>query len=235
MHQDSPPARARPVRHDLLTVCARHWPTVAATRGVSPSLSPAQVAAVNEWGALGRPVIARRTAPGDAPADLPVGLPLPPELGKARVALTIPPGVPWRPAAALTLVAAQPSAPGAWTSTVSALLALADSLVLTPRVFGALLWQATTGLAYLHPGSDLDLLWPARGGATTLALLDGLARIATDAPMRIDGEVLTGAGGVNWRELHDARRARGNVVLAKSLDRARFIHAGDVLSADGSP
>jgi phosphoribosyl-dephospho-CoA transferase len=82
-------------------------------------------------------------------------------------------------------------------------------------VFGGLLWQALTGLPYLSATSDLDLLWPGPVGP---AFLDGLADLAAQAPMRLDGEICLADGfAVNWRELQAA--GPGDTVLAKGLER----------------
>jgi phosphoribosyl-dephospho-CoA transferase len=106
-------------------------------------------------------------------------------------------------------------------------LALARDHGLTPRPFGALLWQAMTGLTYLSPTSDLDLLWPCPV-LVPPSLLAGLARIDEGAPMRLDGEVLLAdGGGVQWRELH---QAPGNgSVLVKYRDRVAMRAIGEIL------
>ncbi|WP_237478421.1 malonate decarboxylase holo-[acyl-carrier-protein] synthase [Lichenibacterium dinghuense] len=224
----------KPARHDLLLVAPADWPAVLAALPGRPELPSGAAALVRGWAEAGRPVIARRPAPGDAPGAVPAGLPLPPRLGKGRVALLIPAGVPWRPVPPVTLAEAAALAPAPWRGAIDALLRLADAVGLVPRVFGALLWRAKTGLAYLGPGSDLDLLWPAEDGRAIGPLLDGLGAIAAAAPMAVDGEVLTPFGGVQWRELAAARRGGGAAVLAKSLDRAGFVRAETILGA-GAP
>ena len=172
-----------------------------------------------DWARLGRPVIVRRRHPGEAGGRIPVGLPLPPADGKRRIGLALPPDAATL-RAPVTLAAARAAAPGAWHPTLDALEALAAGHGLVPRVFGGLLWQSLTGLAYLGPGSDLDLLWPVAGGIDRGVLL-GLARIEAEAPMRIDGEVVLDDGfGLNWRELLAAQD--GGDVLAKGLDTVRL-------------
>ena len=223
---------AAPARHDLLSVDPAGWPAVLATLGDAARLSPAGSALLRGWAEAGWPVIARRPAPGDATDAVPVGLPLPPGVGKSRVALAIPASVPWRALLPVTLAEAAPAAPALWQDTIADLLGLARALGLVPRVFGALLWQSATGLDYLGPGSDLDLLWPVRDAEPIGPLLDGLERIAARAPMPIDGEVLTAAGGVQWRELAAARRGDSKVVLAKGIRRAGFVRAATLLGSE---
>jgi phosphoribosyl-dephospho-CoA transferase len=220
----------RAQRHQLLRVAPQDWPLVMGTRLARPSLGHEHVALVEEWGAAGRPVIARRSLPEDAPGAVPVGLPLPPAFGKLRVAMAVPDGVPWQPMQPVDLEEARDVVPAPWLGTVDALLALGRGLGVTPAVFGALLWQSVTGLPYLHEGSDMDLLWSVPAGDGLGVLLDELARTEAAAPMRIDGEVVTAWGAVAWRELAAARRGDCDVVLAKSIDRARFVAASDILA-----
>jgi phosphoribosyl-dephospho-CoA transferase len=207
---------ARPQRHDLLLVAAADWPLVAATRRQRPPLEPEPAAIVERWGHSG----------------FPVGLPLPPALGKARMVMSVPDGVPWRVMPAVTLAQARDAAPVAWRATIDSLLALGRSVGSPPHVFGALLWQSVTGLPYVHAASDIDLIWTVPDAVALGALLDSLARIQPAAPMRIDGEVITNRGGIAWRELAAARHGEGDVVLAKSIDRARFVSTSTIFEQD---
>ncbi len=206
-----------------MLVAREDWPRVAATCLAHPTLSQAEAALVARWGDAGWPVIVRRAALGEAPRGVPVGLPQPPFLGKARVALSVPSDVSWRRVAPVTLADVHDVAPIAWRNAIDAIVSVARSLALVPNVFGALLWQAVTGMVYLHAASDLDLLWPVADAAALAPLLDGLTRIEAAGPMRIDGEVLTAGGGVNWRELAAARRSGAEIVLIKSTDRVGFV------------
>ena len=201
-------------RHDLFVVAPEAWDRLLAGRSDLDG-----VPHVAAWAANGWPVIVRRRHP-DEDDHLPAGLPLPPAAGKRRIGLA----VPWTdatPSPPVTLAAARPSAPPAWHLAIDAVLALAAEYGVVPQVFGGLLWESLTGLAYLSTTSDLDLLWPA---TVTHSLLDGLAAIEAGAPMRLDGEVVLPDGaGVNWRELRDA--SPGGSVLAKGLDRVALVPA----------
>ena len=226
---------ARLARHDLLLVAREHWPRVAATRSAHPILADAQAALVARWGEAGWPVIVRRAVPDEAPGGVPVGLPLPPSLGKVRVALSVPPGVSWRLVDRVALADVRDAAPIAWREAIDAIVCLGRSLALVPRVFGALLWQSVTGMAYLHAASDLDLLWPVEDAAVLGPLLDGLARIEAAGSVRIDGEVLAAAGGVNWRELAAARRGGAEIVMTKSTDRVGFVPVASLFAGEAVP
>lgn len=204
-------------RHDLFVVAPEAWDRLLAVR---PDLDGVPYLAT--WAREDRPVIVRRRHPGEGD-HLPAGLPLPPAAGKRRIGLA----VPWpdaTPHPPVTLAAARPDAPPAWHPTIDAVLELAAEHALVPRVFGGLLWQGLTGLRYLSATSDLDLLWPA---PVPRAFLDGLAAIAADAPMRLDGEVvLPNGAGVNWREWSDALPA--GAVLAKGLDGVALVPASNL-------
>jgi phosphoribosyl-dephospho-CoA transferase len=196
-------------RHDLLTVAPAAWGALLAQR---PDLDG--IPHLAGWAARGWPVIVRRRVPGEDGALVPAGLPLPPTLGKRRIGLALPPEA-VRPRPGLTLAEAHGAAPAAWHPTLDALLAHGAVHGRVARVFGGLLWQALTGLPYLSPASDLDLLWP---GPVDPAFLAGLAGLAARAPMRLDGEIdLADGFAVNWRELHAA--GPGDTVLAKGLER----------------
>jgi phosphoribosyl-dephospho-CoA transferase len=95
------------------------------------------------------------------------------------------------------LAEAAHAAPARWRDCIDACLRLDPRT----RVYGSLAWQHLTGLPYLSDTSDLDLLWQLPPASDVDALLAGIATIAREAPMRIDGEVVGAAGGVQWREL----------------------------------
>ena len=151
-----------------------------------------------------------------------MGVPLPPAAGKMRIALTVaeqavlerspPPSLP------AVFLAADP----AWGPTIHALVALGARHSVSPAAFGSLLWQYLTGLPYLSPRSDLDVIWPVRADCEIGALVAGIAAAELGAPMRIDGEVVFPDGdAVNWRELpHGAQSGQSNG-SSRQVDRRR--------------
>jgi phosphoribosyl-dephospho-CoA transferase len=218
--------RAEVARHDLVTADPGAWGDLLAGRRDLDGLPH-----LAGWARAGRPLIVRRRVPGEGAERVPLGLPLPPIDGKRRIGLSLPAGV-LSPVVAPSLAETASVAPTDWQPTLAALLTLADDHGLTPRPFGALLWQAVTGLTYLAAGSDLDLLWPCQGPASA-SLLDGLAQIDAGAPMRLDGEILLpDGGGVQWRELHEA--PEGGTVLAKYLDRVAMRGVGELVRRAGN-
>ena len=217
-------------RHDLLHVAPKIWASVLA---LSPPL--ADLPLLGEWADRGWPVIVRRRGEADNRHLVPVGVPLPPAAGKRRVALLIPPeGVLQRsrpPLLDATASAADPN----WRSTIDALVALGARSGVEPAAFGSLLWQHLTGLAYLTPHSDLDVLWPIPANFDVHSLICGIAQVQRDAPLRIDGEIIFPDGSaVNWRELWDAHQAAdGATVLAKTMESVQLLDVASLASVGG--
>ena len=214
------PTLSRPLRrHDLLHVAPDVWASVLA---LCPPL--ADLPLVGDWADRGWPVIVRRRGEVEDRHLIPVGVPLPPAAGKRRVALLIPPdGVLQRSLPPSLHAMANVADPG-WRSTIDALLAVGARSGVEPSAFGSLMWQHLTGLAYLSPHSDLDVLWPLPADFDVHSLVCRIAAVQRHAPLRIDGEIIFPDGSaVNWRELWNALRAadRGTV-LAKTMESVRL-------------
>ena len=214
------PTLSRPWRrHDLLHVAPDVWASVLA---LCPPL--ADLPLVGDWADRGWPVIVRRRGEVEDRHLIPVGVPLPPAAGKRRVALLIPPdGVLQRSLPPSLHAMANVADPG-WRSTIDALLAVGARSGVEPSAFGSLMWQHLTGLAYLSPHSDLDVLWPLPADFDVHSLVCRIAAVQRHAPLRIDGEIIFPDGSaVNWRELWNALRAadRGTV-LAKTMESVRL-------------
>jgi phosphoribosyl-dephospho-CoA transferase len=190
-------------RHDLVFVRPDAWHSLLEAR---PEL--AAYPYVSQWVDNGWPLIRRRPLPGES--GIALGLPLPPMLGRQRLALSL-------PAEAIRATLRPPllancagAAPPTWRGVIVDLLAVDDSVL----CFGSLAWQQMTGLPYLRPGSDLDLLWTARSATHAARLAQGIAAVEDTAPLRLDGELLLPSGqAVQWREwLSDAPQ-----LLVKSI------------------
>lgn len=199
-------------RHDFVTLEAGWRDHLAAPL---PENAAQHIAA---WQNAGRPfVIASRTH-GDQDGTLRLGLAGP---GKTRLGFAVrAEAVTTRqPPPLLREIAPQLSA--AWQSALAQIEAVAQAFDLEIRAFGSAAWQALTGLSYLTPISDLDLLItadPAKRDA-------GLAALAAlETPMRLDGEIrLVGLGDIAWREwLSGAPR-----VLVKTRGGPRLIHRAE--------
>lgn len=205
-------------RHGMVSLDPTAWPAVLAT--LPPELKKTVVA---DWAARGWPLVGRRPACGDLPGLVPLGLPLPPELGRHRLMLRLKPDAIRAVCAPPRLSDCHAAAPHGWRDTLGAMV----SQDAETRCFGSLAWEAMTGLPYLTPGSDLDLLWTVENAVAADALTDRIARLAQSAPMRIDGELLFRSGrAVQWREW----RSGTAQVLAKQTDGVAMV-ARDAVAA----
>jgi phosphoribosyl-dephospho-CoA transferase len=212
-------------RHELLRVAPEFWPQVLASR---PEI--AAVPLLLAWAERGWPVIVRRPLRGDPPDAASVGVPLPPATGKLRIALTVPADAMRERSLPPTLWTVRHAADPAWEHTIFALVMLGTRHGVAPASFGSLLWQHLTGLPYLSPRSDLDVLWRVPRDCEIGSLLAGIAAAARVAPMRIDGEVVFPDGtAVNWRELHRAINENTPAeVLVKSIGGARLVNVTEL-------
>lgn len=233
-------------RHSLVWLTAAGWETaIAAAR-------PEHAAALAQWQSNDWPAIVRRfdAIPKDADAadaadaanatdaadaanaanaeakDICLGVPLPPDAAgvKVRIALRVASSHISHTSAALELRSALMAA-GPWRDELAALSAAAPTL----RVFGSLAMQTLTGLQYLSPSSDVDLLFhPAsrRQLETVLALL---ARHSEHLPL--DGEVVfPGGAAVSWKEWQAAITHPAKV-LVKELRAVRLADTASLLAA----
>ncbi|MDK4715201.1 malonate decarboxylase holo-[acyl-carrier-protein] synthase [Rhizobium sp. CNPSo 4039] len=179
-------------RHDLAYVRSEAWPGLLHGQ-VEGEMEPYLMA----WAVLGRPAIFRRRTCSDAADIVPLGLPLPPGMGRKRLALSCSPAAVMRTAPPPLLRDALAAAPARWHPAIGTLLESAPSC----RCFGSLAWQYLTGLSYLTDTSDLDLLVECGSNADARRVTALLTDVAKRAPMRIDAELITPCGSaVQWRE-----------------------------------
>ena len=201
-------------RHDLLRVDPGAWDAMLRCH---PGI--ADLPLVADWARLDRPVIVRRRMVGDFADSVPTALPLPPCHGKRRLAFSFSSDAAIAALPPVLLRDAARTTPTEWRPVVAALLDFGDAIKVAPRVFGALLWQHTTGLPYLSEQSDLDLLWQISDEHTALSLVDRLRRLDAEGTVRLDGELeLPDGAGVNWRELAQSRADRSDELLVKTMD-----------------
>ncbi|WP_229257886.1 malonate decarboxylase holo-[acyl-carrier-protein] synthase [Duganella margarita] len=178
--------------------------------------------ALSWWANHDWPVVVRRMD-ADAGADeVCLGLPLPPDSAgvKVRIALRARVADISRTAAALLLRDA---------ATVRDVAALCDDAGTLPlRVFGSVAMQALTGLQYLSPTSDVDvLLHPA----SRRQLEEGMALLARHAErLPLDGEIVfPGGAAVSWKEWQMAMTHPAKV-LVKDLQSVRLTETATLLA-----
>jgi phosphoribosyl-dephospho-CoA transferase len=205
----------RPIgRHDLVFISPEGWRAILATRG--------ELAAdplVARWSDRGWPTIRRRATPGEA-SGVALGLPLPPFAGKKRLCFLLQSDDVTSIARPPLLNDVRASAPRSWWPALDRLDELAFRHSVDARAFGSLAWRALTGLDYLTDRSDLDLLLDVGRDTDLDRLVTDVAAIETNAPMRLDGELMREDGAaVNWRELH----AGAGEVLVKSIEGVHLL------------
>ena len=195
----------------------------------SPFLAPELRDFLARWISRGWPAVVRRQEPGTAAGELCLGFPLPPRLGRKKIA--------WRTARARVAALAPPpllaevlpSAPEAWREALGTLLASAEELEIFPRIYGSFAWQHLTGEAYVGENSDLDLLFSARSAEHLERIMEMLLHWEHLSGLRADGELLFGSGrAVAWRELLNRQQAR---VLVKSRSAVTLVPPAEVLAA----
>jgi phosphoribosyl-dephospho-CoA transferase len=202
-------------RHKLAWLSAEGW--LAACTGTEPGHG----AALRRWQDNGWPLVARRRDAGQAPDEESLGLALPPDADsgiKVRIAVRVPAATVVRSADPLPLKAVLPALPDRWRASMTALVD--ESVGLDLRVFGSTALQAITGLPYIHPSSDIDLLFYPQ---TQLQLRAGLALLERHAALPLDGEIVFPRGeAVAWKEWRGAED-NDTRVLVKEIDAVRLV------------
>lgn len=215
----------QPARHTLIWIRPESHVQVAAQ--ITDDAIHAHVAA---WLAADRPLVAARQPDDLAPDIISTGLALPPAQGKLRIALSVEVNDIDRYTPPLLLADALAHAPVEWQTTLAALDAEATDIDIEFRVFGSLAWQALSGLSYLTPQSDIDLLWHPQSNVQLQRGIALLARWENDSGLRADGEVLFGDGNaVSWREWATLKSGDDQRVLVKRAFSAELVETRELL------
>lgn len=134
---------------------------------------------LREWIANGRPLIVRRPCLSDDEKEVFLGLSLP---GKRRMAFRVPVG---------SVRSVEP--PPVWTGGVI------GGTGVVFRLYGSRAWELLTGLSYVTPESDLDLLVDIGSLAEWESFL--ASGLQLPARPRVDLEVIfCGDASFSWRE-----------------------------------
>jgi phosphoribosyl-dephospho-CoA transferase len=159
-----------------------------------------------------------------------VGLALPPAQGKVRIVLNVNASDIGRHTPPLKLSDAIANAPTEWQPALAELDAAAMDIGIELRVFGSLAWQSLSGLQYVMPQSDIDLLWHPKSHKQ---LQQGIALLACweqSSGLRADGEVLFGgSSAVSWREWSALKTGDDQRVLVKRESSAELVAARELL------
>ena len=90
------------------------------------------------------------------------------------------------------------------------------------RVYGSYGWQHLTGLAYVRPASDLDVIAPVSDSTSALRMAQTLESLRW--PLRIDGELQFPDGrAVAWREYLMHQRGAVRQLLVKQRSGAALV------------
>ncbi|SHG59788.1 phosphoribosyl-dephospho-CoA transferase [Kaistia soli DSM 19436] len=180
-------------RHDLAWIRPQSW-----RRGLG---GYAADTLVREWATCNRPLVKRRSLAGE-PAGVSLGLPTPPADGKRRLVFLFPLEAIDRVMRPPTLADSLSTLPLSWHCTAARISLLGEQHAVTMRVFGSAAFQLLTGLDFLTPASDLDLLIEIGPETDLVGLAADLTTIAQRAPMRLDGEFMGPDGAAcKWREI----------------------------------
>ena len=220
-------------RHQLVWLDEYAWFRVLAS--ASSSHDPAQALAAEamdclaHWAQQRWPLVVTRQAcevvAGPPDAVLGLGLAAPAQWGRQSI----------RVSASLFGVARQgdfpladtivPALPAAAQAGWAALCDGLASLGVVARVYGSYGWQQLTGMAYVHAGSDIDLLIDLKAAAQAAQAdqVAALLQAAQSLPLRIDGELAFANGAaVAWREWLRFRSGQVGQILVKRLALARL-------------
>lgn len=213
----------RPPRHSFLRIdadaLARDWPLAPAGEDVAFAL---------DWFSRGLPAIAARCDARVPANTVAAGIATPPAQHKRRLALKLPREALRQvlpPPALDAVVEASPMHRAA----LSALAERAHAAGIGFRVFGSFAWQQLTGLPYITPASDLDLLWRPAGARQLATGVDLLLHWERATGLRADGEIEFGGGdAVHWREWAGGAEQ----VLVKHVNGVRIAPRGSLELAE---
>jgi phosphoribosyl-dephospho-CoA transferase len=154
---------------------------------------------LRNWLGRGRPVIIRRPCRSEDGKSVYVGLSLPPDPVKRRLAFRL-------PFSSLANVVEPPL----WTECAEAfsgsseiagpILSVIDAVGLPLQAFGSYAWQHYTGLSYVTPHSDIDLIVPINRREDWRRFRQLMSETQKTG-QRVDLEIiLSGDASFHWRE-----------------------------------
>ena len=204
------------------------WLSEDGWRDVLRAAQPEHRAALKLWQDQDWPAVVRRLDVGAQPDEVCLGLPLPPDEDtgeKIRIALRVRAAHIDRTSRAVELQAAIRSS-GPWREALTAMER--DARTMDLRVYGSLAMQSLTGLLYLSPASDIDILFHPR---SRCQLVEGLAHLSRHAAhLPLDGEIVfPGGQAVSWKEWRMAMTHPAKVMV-KQLHSVRLSDTGPLLA-----
>jgi len=211
-------------RHALVRLTAAGWEQAAA------AVAPALRDVVQGWQQHDWPAVVRRRDADVSDDEICLGIALPPAASgsKLRVALRVAQVHVREVRAPLTIAEVMPHVPLQWRAALEKLQHEVQAQRLDMRVYGSLALQALTGMIYLRPDSDIDLLFCP---IDEQQLVAGMQLLTQTAALPLDGEVQFPDGAVAWKEWHQAAGSpTGRVLLKRNQDVALLL-AAEVVAA----
>lgn len=212
-------------RHQLVRLTEAGWRGVLHGAPGAPARWDAQALdCLRHWAEHHLPLVVTRQRDGwlhtQPPESLSLGLPAPARWGRRRLSLRV-------PRTAVLHFDEFPAAeriggllPRRVRTPWRALCAAFERQGVTARVCGSYGWQQLTGLACVHPASDIDLVFTLANARSADALGALLQRAPFERP-RLDGEFAFHDGAaVAWREWAPWRSGRVARILVKRLNGA---------------
>lgn len=216
-------------RHDRVTL-RRDAPFSFACGAADPALT----AAVRNWIAAGRPLVAARQ-PADS-HEVQLGLTLPTHLGRQRLACRVERQAVVAIAPPLTVDHCLHRLPAATAQVLARLAERCAEADIVLGVFGSLAWEATTGESYRHVESDIDLIADVTTHGQYRIVLAALVEAAGALPCRLDGELRFPDGNaVAWRELVGAGDDPHARVLAKGPSAVALLPVATLVASLQEP
>ncbi len=191
--------------------------------------------ALARWQAADWPLVVRRAEADLPPEKIAVAIALPPTCAgvKPRFAAVLDRSDIARDAAPITLAAALQTVPPHWRAALLALQMASCDMTAPLRLFGSLAWQTITGMSYLRPESDIDLLLAP---TSAQELTDGVTLLAAQAAtLPLDGEIVFPSGAaVAWKEWAAVAAPlvmpRAGMVMTKRIDRVALLPCKTLLA-----
>lgn len=208
------------------------WLEDAGWNAAQTNMDPQHKAAFRLWQSQSWPVIARRADADAAPDEICLGLPLPPDEDtgkKVRISLRAHAAHVRKATPAIELATALRSSSSPSSRLRAPLAALErDAAGMRLRVYGSLAMEALTGLPYVSPTSDVDILFHP---TSRRQLEDGVALLSRHAALLpLDGEIVfPGGAAVSWKEWRMAI-ANPAKVIVKELHAARLADTASLLA-----
>ena len=175
---------------------------------------------LRHWQTHDLPVVVSTQRPQHSPDHISLGLPAPTRWGRRKLALAV---LPQHIARTGEFPLLEDVAPACLSApAVLELLLPMRAMQVALRVYGSYGWAYLTGLDYVRPASDLDLLAVLAHAAQAQQVAQAL--LATPADCRIDGELAFADGrSVAWRECLQAADGGAVHVLVKHRTQVQLL------------